>query len=77
MSVYDPKMKGIEFVSLIPGWPDIFLKQAFENGATIYLSQVNNESDFQFSKNHAFFGIMTDRIDIIAPMFQKTISKFK
>ena len=60
--------KGIEFVSLVPGWPDLFLRHAFEKGSEIYLSQVNSEADFKFSQKHNFKGIMTDRIEEIAPL---------
>ena len=71
MGVYDPKLKGTEFVSLVPGWPDVFLRQASENNSEIYLSQVNSELDFNFSQKHIFKGIMTDRIELIAPMLHK------
>lgn len=68
MGVYNPEWNGIELVALIPGWPAQFLKNAKRYGSEIYLSQVNDESDLRFAKSQSFAGIMTDRIEVIAPL---------
>jgi glycerophosphoryl diester phosphodiesterase len=68
LSIFDPKLKGVELTAFISGWPDQFLQQAALHGAKIYLSQVNSEADYKFSQGRLIEGIMTDRIEVIGPL---------
>lgn len=66
-----PHLARIRVTDLLWGWPDKFLQRAREGGAKVYLSGVDTEEDFNAVQTLPVEGIMTNRIEVIAPLLKR------
>ncbi len=61
----------LKATSLIWGWPEGFIKKAHKYGTKVYASQVDSAEELEFVKQFEFDGIMTNKIEVIAPLYTK------
>lgn len=61
------RFKAIDFLW---GWPNKFIQRANQHGTSVYVSQVDNEEDLEMVIKLPIAGIMTNKIELIAPMIK-------
>jgi glycerophosphoryl diester phosphodiesterase len=64
-------LSPLEVTDILWGWPKSFLEKAHQHGTKIYASQVDSEEDLLKVIDLPIDGIMTNRIEIIAPLMRK------
>ncbi|MDH5232169.1 MAG: glycerophosphodiester phosphodiesterase family protein [Gammaproteobacteria bacterium] len=65
----------IKVIDFIWGWPNDFIKKANQHQSRIYVTQVDTKESWDEIHGLPIHGIMTDRIEVIAPLMQSLHSK--
>jgi len=65
-----PKLKSIKFISVLWGWPHKFIQLAQKHGTKVYASQVDSIEEYEEMRKLPLSGIMTNKIELIAPIFK-------
>lgn len=64
-------LNSVRALDLLWGWPHKFIERANAHGTRIYVSQVDSEEELQQVIDLPIDGIMTNKIELIAPLMQK------
>lgn len=64
-------LDGVKVTTLLWGWPTDFIERAHSHGSEVYASQVDSEKAFHEMMRLNLKGIMTNKIELIAPLYYK------
>lgn len=64
-------LDSVKATDVLWGWPHKFIERAHAHGTRIYISQVDSEEELQQVIDLPIDGIMTNKIELIAPLMQK------
>jgi glycerophosphoryl diester phosphodiesterase len=64
-------LNSIKFISVLWGWPHRFIRKANKHGTKVYASQVDTLEEYQEMRKLPLSGIMTNKIELLAPHFKK------
>ncbi len=64
-------LDSVKVTDVLWGWPHEFIERAHAHGTRIYVSQVDSEAELNQVIDLPIDGIMTNRIELIAPLMAK------